>query len=309
MLLLIGILVFSAVTFTLLSVLPGRSARMTRTGVGLSYREMEAIPGVLPQEMTKSVWRRFVYPQIAFVLLSLGKLLPAEMAQRTDLRLEQAGRPGGLTARVYLGAQLLLAGLAVGALLVLHHFHPLPGKLGLALLFAVPVMAALAPNYFLDGIATTRRQAVRSSLPDIIDLLVISVGAGLSLDSAVSEVVAREHNVLGWELGHSLEEMRAGRTREESWKAMARRLRLPELNAFVSAICQGERMGVGIGQVLHAHADAMRIQRSLYARELAAKIPVKMLFPMVFFIFPCLFVVVLGPGVVQLMHSFRGVLF
>ncbi len=309
MLIIIAVLVFLAAVFGAASLLFGYSSRLSNRGAALPYREMEMTEGILPQEMSKSLWQRALRPQLRALVGTLGNLMPAHWVERTQIRLERAGRPGGMSARSYLGLQVLIASLALLALFALLRFWPLPQRMATLMLVVGPLLATMIPNYLVDRIALARRTAVRRVLPDTIDLLVVSVEAGLSLDAAIRELVMRENNHLAQEIGRAQDEMRAGRTRQEAWRDMAERILLPELTTFVSAVCQGERLGASIGKVLHTHADAMRIHRALAIRELAAKIPVKMLFPMVFFIFPCLFVVMLGPGVVQVYRNFQSVLF
>lgn len=309
MLIIIAVLVFLAAVFGAASLLFSYSSRLSSRGAALPYREMEMTEGILPQEMSKSLWQRALRPQLRALVGTLGNLMPAHWVERTQIRLERAGRPGGMSARSYLGLQVLIASLALLALFALLRFWPLPQRMATLMLVVGPLIATMIPNYLVDRIALARRTAVRRVLPDTIDLLVVSVEAGLSLDAAIRELVMRENNHLAQEIGRAQDEMRAGRTRQEAWRDMAERILLPELTTFVSAVCQGERLGASIGKVLRTHADAMRIQRALAIRELAAKIPVKMLFPMVFFIFPCLFVVMLGPGVVQVYRNFQSVLF
>ena len=308
MLIAIASLVFVAICSAAMSLLLGYVSRLRAMGAVLPYRESRAASAALPQEMARSLWERLLLPQWVRLTDFAGRLLPSQMLQRTQQRLEQAGRPpSGVRGYLVLQGLLALAGLA--AVLLLHRAHPLPPRLSTALFFAGPLIALMIPNWFLDRLAGRRRQALQAALPDAIDILVVSVQAGLSLDGAIQELVGRDAGPLANELSRAQAEIRAGRSRDDAWHAMADRSGVSELSTFVSAVCQGERLGASIAHILHTHADAMRIRRSLYARELAAKIPVKMLFPMIFFIFPCLFVVMLGPGIIMIVHNFKGVVF
>jgi tight adherence protein C len=256
--------------------------------------------------MARSLWERAGADQWAALTGLVGRLAPAQTLERTRFRLEQAGRPGGVTASGYLAAQGLLSLAALVGMVLVTRGHHFPQRLLASLLVGAPLIGSMIPNWFIDRLAAARRRAIQSVLPDAIDILVVSVEAGLSLDGSVQEFVNRNHSPLSDELARAQAEIAAGRGRDAAWRDMAARTGVSELSTFVSAICQGERLGASIANILHTHAESMRIRRSLYARELAAKIPVKMLFPMIFFIFPCLFVVMLGPGVIMIVHNFRG---
>ncbi len=308
MIIAIATLVFLAISFAAMSALMTYASRLAALGAVLPYRETAGTDATLPQEMARSLWERVLLPLWTRMMELMARLLPGNALERTQQRLEQAGRPRD-GARGYLVLQGLLALLGLAAVMLLLRVHPLPPRLSTALLVGAPLLAVMIPNSFLDRLAATRRRAIQCALPDALDILVVSVQAGLSLDGAVLELVDRGGGALADELSRAQAEIRAGRSRDAAWHDMADRTGVSELATFVSAVCQGERLGASIAYILQTHADAMRIRRSLYARELAAKIPVKMLFPMIFFIFPCLFVVMLGPGIVMMVHNFKGVMF
>lgn len=309
MLFAIATLVFLAFVFGATSALMGYGSHLAALSAALPYREASSTGAMLPQEMARSLWQRVFAPQWAALTALIARLLPGNVLLRTQARLDQAGRPCGCTAHSYLALQGLLAPLGAGAMLLAIRAYSLPPRLATVLLVAAPLLAATFPNWLLDRLAAQRRRAIQAALPDVIDLLVVSVQAGLSMDAAIQELVSRDSNPLTDELSRAQAEIRAGRSRAAAWHDMAARSGVTELSTFVSAVCQGERLGASISHILQTHAEAMRVRRSLYARELAAKIPVKMLFPMIFFIFPCLFVVMLGPGIIMMLHNFKGVVF
>ena len=142
------------------------------------------------------------------------------------------------------------------------------------------------------------------SLPDIIDLLVISVEAGLGFEQALQRVITSVEGPLPDEFSRMLGEVRAGSTRAEAMRAMDARIEVPEVRSFVLAILQADAFGVSIGRVLRTQAEEMRIKRRQLAEEKAQKAPVKMLIPMVFCIFPALFTIVLGPAVIRITENF-----
>lgn len=159
----------------------------------------------------------------------------------------------------------------------------------------------IAPNLWLDRRIAKRRAKIRRSIPDTVDLLVICVDAGLGLDQAmlrVGQELAVSHPEITEEFGQINREQRAGRPRIEAWQNMAARTKLPEIQAFVSMLVQTERFGTPIARALASFSDDLRLKRRQAAEEKAAKTTVKMLFPLVLFIFPCIFIVLLGPAII-----------
>ena len=156
----------------------------------------------------------------------------------------------------------------------------------------------------LNRAVEDRQKDILRGLPDIIDLLVISVEAGLGFEQALQRVIESVEGPLPEEFSRMLGEVRAGSTRAEAMRAMDARIEVPEVRSFVLAILQADAFGVSIGRVLRGQAEEMRIKRRQIAEEKAQKAPVKMLIPMVFCIFPALFTIVLGPAVIRIAESF-----
>jgi len=168
------------------------------------------------------------------------------------------------------------------------------------------VMGFYAPSVWLQRSIQHRRQKITAGFPDTLDLMVVCVEAGLGLDAAihrVGEQMALSNKVLSEEFSLVALGLRAGQSRQEALRNLALRTGLEDIHSFVTLLIQTDRFGVGIAQALRVHADAMRTKRQRRAEETAAKLPVKLLFPLIFFIFPSLFVVIVGPAGIQIFKA------
>jgi tight adherence protein C len=181
---------------------------------------------------------------------------------------------------------------------------PLTGMMRLAALGLGGIVLVLGPDAILARRVEERQTRMQRMLPDILDLLVISVEAGLGFEQALDRTVGAVPGPLSDEFARMLGELRAGSSRADAMRALETRTSVPEIRSFVLAILQADTFGVSIGRVLRSQADEMRIKRRQIAQEKAQKAPVKMLIPMVFCIFPALFVVVLGPAIINIYRNF-----
>ncbi len=244
---------------------------------------------------------RVLRPALGTVGGLLGRLLPKRLVAEATARLVRAGVRGGRPAD-WLGAQALAALTFAGYVLLLLHgsrLRPVLALVGGAIGWSLPGM-------YLRSRAQRRADALRDDLPDAMDLLTVCVEAGLGFDQALSRVVARFRGPVGEEFGRVLRDQALGSPRRQAMLAATERVDLPELRAFVHAILQAEELGVRIGSVLRVQSDALREQRRQRAEEAAMKAPIKMAFPMIFLILPALFLVVLGPAVIQGLHALQA---
>ena len=224
------------------------------------------------------------------------------MIARIDAKLERAGYPGGLRGADWVGVKLMsLIAFAVIAFLL----GLLIGKgafvLGLLFMIVGGAVGYIAPEFWLGKKISARSMAMVLQLPDALDLLTISVEAGLGFDAALAKVVEKMEGPLVSEFRQALAEVRMGRTRREALRDVATRADAQPVSNFIGAIVQAEQLGVPIAKVLQIQSNQLRIERRQRAEEAAAKAPVKMLFPMVGCIFPTIFIVILGPAIVTVM--------
>jgi tight adherence protein C len=238
-------------------------------------------------------------------LVGLGtRLSPSGIVGPVGRRLDVAGNPEGWTVERILGYKGLglVGGTGLGLL-----FGSQFGFLGMV----VTAAAFGGLGFFLPDILTynaglKRQDAIRRALPDAIDLLTISVEAGLGFDAALSQVARNTEGPLAGEFFRVLQEMQIGKGRSDALRALGERTTIPELRGFVGAMVQADAFGIAVANVLRAQAKEMRIKRYQRAEEEAQKVPVKILFPLIFFILPALFVVVLGPGIISIVDAFSG---
>jgi tight adherence protein C len=235
---------------------------------------------------------------------AMRRLTPSSIRNELDRRLLLAGLEGRLDpSLVYLGKGI---GAVVGCL----GFGALPAVVGAAAFWTVPaavfgvMFGVTLPDLLLSMRADGRQAEIRKALPEALDLMAISVQAGLGLEQAVSIVTERLPGPLGDELSRFLHEVQLGFSRREALTSLRERTSCPELATFVLALLQADALGIAIGEVLKTQAGEIRAKRRQLARERAAKAPVRLLFPLIFGILPALFVVILGPAAIQITRSF-----
>jgi len=266
----------------------------------------EMAQSVVSRQLQMPFYDRVLKPVLKNANKALLSVAPQGMIETVRKNLNAAGNPPGLSEPLFLLLRSagMLFGVGIGVFFytrVLADAQPMMRMLvPLLLLF----MASMMPDYLLGSRIKARQTAIRKALPDTLDLLVVSAEAGMGLDGALAEVVLRKEGPLVDEFERALLEIRLGKRRREAWQDMADRAQVEELTALVAALYQAEELGVSIAKALRAHSDALRSKRSMKIREQAAVLGTKLLFPLIFCIFPALFVIIMGPGILSMKDVF-----
>ncbi len=257
-----------------------------------------------PLVLERSATERAVQPSLRWIAARGRRLTPAGVLDKLDRRLTLAGRPAAWPIERVLAAKVLATLGAALLGLVAWLAEPTPGRAAFALAFVGLVY--LAPDLLLSRAADQRQQAIQQALPDTLDQLSICVAAGLGFEAAMSRVGYDGRGPMAEELVRTLQEMRVGVGRGEALQGLADRNDVGDLRSFVLAVRQAEQHGIPITRVLSGQAKELRTRRRQTAEERAMKGPVKIVFPLVFCILPALFVVILGPAVINISQTLFG---
>jgi tight adherence protein C len=256
-------------------------------------------------ETRRSVNDRLVGPltdKLAGITL---RLLPKTDPQQVHNRLLAAGLGQSMTPQMYLAVKGgLIAVSVIGGLLLA--ISGLGAAVGLMLALGGAAIGFIAPDFYINSRVRGRKAIMQAELPNVLDLLCVSVEAGLGFDAALVKLSERMQGPLVDEFNLVLHEMRIGESRAAALKNLSERVEVPEVSQFCRAIIQADQLGIALSRILRVQSHDMRIKRQLAAEEKAMKAPIKMLFPTVMFIFPAMFVVALGPAALNLMNAFSG---
>lgn len=265
------------------------------------------------EELKQPFAQRTIVPILKRFGDRLGKNAEKLGASQIAELLEQAGYPWGMQVPHFLGLKLLCVLIFLGIALIagpltIYYLGKVPAVAGAVgrmrmlisgVFLMLPIVGFMVPNLVLERVIRARHKQMKRALPDTVDLLVLAMEAGMAFDGAVGEAVKAIEGPLSDELARVLAEVAHGKERSEAFRDLAERTRMAELSLLVAAIDQAEKMGVGLAQALRAQATELRERHMMAAKEKAAKLPVKMMIPLVVFIFPALFVVILGPAAIQ----------
>jgi tight adherence protein C len=297
-----ALLIFCAVFFLLLSVASGTAGQGT-----LARQRLDAVTRGVPepeiQASRASVVSRVVGPVFAGLVRILGGLLPKSLLAGVERKLVIAGEP--MTMNGFLTMVVIATGGATGlGLMVVVAMGSSIGLVQIGILGGLTLVGFYLPFHIVTSRARQRQHAIIKSLADAFDLITTCVEAGLGLDAALSRVAEKVEGPFAQELARSLRDIALGKARKDALKELGERTQVPDLIQFTNAVVQAETMGSSVGTVLRVQADQLRIKRRQRAEEQAYKAPVKMLFPLVLFVFPTLFIVILGPAIITIMQGF-----
>jgi tight adherence protein C len=277
-------------------------ARLTQLG-SMQAKNLEEL------ELQAPFAERTLRPLAMRLSGAVSRVTSSSFTERTEKRLALAGNPGDLRVADWLGIKAI--GAIVGAILFFFLFgvvgvmgFPFPIGAGLGVVGAL--LGYTVPEFWLGGRVKKRQKAILLNIPDALDLLTISVRAGLGFDAALGKVVEKLPGPLSDEFRRALAEVRVGKARRDALRDIVARTEVVPLTNFIGAIIQAEQLGVSISKVLQVQSEQLRIERRQRAEEQAAKAPIKMLFPLVGCIFPSLFIVILGPAIILIMINLKA---
>ena len=274
-------------------------ARLTQLGT-MQAKNLEEL------ELQQPFLERTLRPLAASLSNRASRIASTSFTERTEKRLALAGNPGDLRVADWIGIKVIAA--VIGGVLFVFLFgvvglmsFPFPigylfGIIGLLFGYTVP-------EFWLGGRVKKRQKAILLMIPDALDLLTISVRAGLGFDAALGKVVEKLKGPLSDEFRRALAEVRVGKARRDALRDIVPRTEVVPLTNFIGAIIQAEQLGVSVSKVLQVQSEQLRIERRQRAEEQAAKAPIKMLFPLVGCIFPSLFIVILGPAIILIVQN------
>jgi tight adherence protein C len=276
-------------------------ARLTQLGT-MQAKNLEEL------ELQMPFLERTMRPLAARLSGSVARITSTSFADRTEKSLALAGNPGDLRVADWLGVKAVVAiifGIVFFLLFAVVNILGTGFVIGAGMAVLGVVIGYIAPEFWLGRRIKRRQKAILLMIPDTLDLLTISVRAGLGFDAALAKVVEKLKGPLSNEFRRALAEVRVGKTRREALRDIIPRTEVPPLTNFIGAIIQAETLGVSISKVLQVQSEQLRIERRQRAEEQAAKAPIKMLFPLVGCIFPSLFIVILGPAIILIVKNLK----
>jgi len=255
-------------------------------------------------EMSLSFQDRIAVPLFRSLAGIVSRFTPEQQIETIRFKLELAGKAQTTDARAFMGQRLaMMLVFGAGAFLVFFIVAPQQGIMKVLLTVAGLALGFYLPMLQLNGQISRRQKSIINALPDALDLMTICVEAGLTFDMAMNKVYEKWENELATAFGRVLAEIQIGKTRRDSLRAMAQRMDVPDVTSFIAAIIQADQLGVSITKILRVQSDQMRVKRRQRAEEKAHQAPIKMMIPMVFLIFPSIWIVLLGPSIIMLMNN------
>ena len=259
---------------------------------------------LLDSELNQPLFARVIRPVLDDISKVILKVTPKELILSYEKKVIMAGNPFNLSVKDWMNIQVAII-ICFPFLTALIGFYL--GMEARIIIFAALIeigIGLMLPKLLLSKKTGERQREINNSLPDVLDLLTLSVEAGLGFDGALAKVIDKMPGSLADEFGNVLQEMKVGKQKRDALKDMADRVGIHDLSTFVGSVIQADQLGVSIGNVLRIQSEQMRQKRRQRAQEKAMKAPVKMLIPMVLFIFPTIFSVLIGPVIIKVIHVF-----
>lgn len=255
-------------------------------------------------ELNKPIFSRIIQPILDSISKMILKITPKEMISAFDKKVIMAGKPFNLSVRDWINIQVGIVLCFPLVTIAIGYYSETEVRSMLFLCIAEIGLGLMLPNLILSKKSSDRQKLIINSLPDVIDLLTVSVEAGLGFDGALAKVIDKMPGPLASEFENVLQEIKVGKQKKDALRDMTERVCIQDLTTFVSSIIQADQFGVSMGNVLRIQSVQMRQKRRQRAQEKAMKAPVKMLIPMVLFVFPTIFSVLIGPIVIKVITVF-----
>lgn len=301
------LLIFAAIFVTLATFGDFILARQEVFRALRSVRQIQMAPtDIRKKELATPFTQRLVLPALKRLGSAGRRFAPAGVVERLGKEIVYAGSPAGWDAERVLAIKVLLTGGGIIGGLLLSKLAGFAGFRGLIFMGLMGFIGWYIPEWMLRSKSGARQEGMRRALPDALDLLSITVEAGLGFDAAVARVARQAGGPLGEELHRVLQEMQLGKSRADALRDLGERTTIPEFKSFVLAMIQADIFGISISKVLHVQAGEMRLKRRQRAEEKAQKVPIKIIFPLLACIFPALFVVLLGPAMIRIFNAFSN---
>jgi len=259
-------------------------------------------------ELSQPFSERVILPILRAIGDISARFTPQKLIEQTELKMELAGNPVRIDAATFLASRFVVAVLFGGFLTLIFVISPPAWSMGRRILVVLlfTVLGFAFPQLWLQSKIDRRQEEIRKAMPDALDLLTICVEAGLGFDAAMSKVSEKWENQLSLGFARAIREVQLGKTRREALRVMAERMGIPEMTSFIAAVIQSEMLGVSMAKVLRIQSDQMRMKRRQRAEEAAHQAPIKMLIPMVVFIFPTIMIILMVPAAFQIINVLGG---
>jgi tight adherence protein C len=256
------------------------------------------------KELNESFGKRMLKPLGRKLTYITSKILPNKKEEQLVKKLEMAGKLKKIGPKEFVAIKATSATVAFGIALILNYLTAITAKNLMLIIPGALLVGWLLPNIYLHKIISGRKNEIEHAIPDFLDLITVSMEAGIGFDGAIVKVVDKSTGPLADELSIMLQEYKMGKKRSQALKDMAQRIMVEDVTAFAGSVVMAEQLGLSLGHVLRLQADQARQKRRQRAEEKAMKAPVKMLVPMVVCIFPSIFVILLGPAIINFYKNF-----